>query len=160
MSRPFALTSPAFRDGQLIPRTYACEGQNISVPLEWHNVPAGTVSLALLLLDPDTAHGTWTHWVMYDIPGHTDGLTAGARPLPLFRDGLRQGRNSNHHIGYDGPCPPHGDRPHRYYFVLYALPGVIGEADLSGAELQAVAEEHALGVATLMGRYAEPAELS
>ena len=62
------LTSQAFAEGQPIPVKYTCQGQNISPPLAWTNVPAGTKSLALICEDPDAPRGTWTHWVIYNLP--------------------------------------------------------------------------------------------
>ena len=46
---PLLLTSPAFTHGSPIPPRYTCDGEDVSPPLEWSGVPAGTRSLALLV---------------------------------------------------------------------------------------------------------------
>jgi Raf kinase inhibitor-like YbhB/YbcL family protein len=109
---------------------FGCTGGNTSPALVWSNVPAGTKSLALQVHDPDapTGSGFW-HWAVYDIPPTTTGLAQGAGnaagTLPagayggntdFFDTGATAG-NGN----YGGPCPPQGDKPHRYVFTLYAL---------------------------------------
>jgi hypothetical protein len=47
------LTSSAFADGGEIPVRYTCDGDNVSPPLAWSNLPEGTRSLALVVDDPD-----------------------------------------------------------------------------------------------------------
>jgi Raf kinase inhibitor-like YbhB/YbcL family protein len=79
-------------------------------------VPPGTRSLALLLEDPDAPGGTFLHWAVYRLPARADRLAAGRVP-----NGAVQGRNSFGKTGYGPPCPPKGDRAHRYVFTLYAL---------------------------------------
>ena len=102
----------------------------MSPALEWRNVPAGTKSLALQIHDPDapTGSGFW-HWGVYNLPPTTTGLAQGAGNSPAtlpapafggntdFQDTGATGANGN----YGGPCPPVGDKPHRYLFTVYAL---------------------------------------
>jgi Raf kinase inhibitor-like YbhB/YbcL family protein len=109
---------------------FGCSGGNTSPALVWSNVPAGTKSLALQVHDPDapTGSGFW-HWAVYDMPPTTTGLAQGAGNNPAslpagayggntdFLDTGATGANGN----YGGPCPPAGDKPHRYVFTLYAL---------------------------------------
>lgn len=111
-SNVFSLTSPAFRNGQSIPSRYTCDGEDISPPLQIANVPEGTKSLALIVDDPDAPRGTWTHWILFNIPPGTTTIPENSAP------GI-QGVNDNEEIKYGGPCPPQGR--HRYYFRLYAL---------------------------------------
>ena len=59
------LTSTAFREGEPIPQQYTGDGRNVSPPLEWQGLPAGTRSLALICEDPDAPRGTFTHWVAW-----------------------------------------------------------------------------------------------
>ena len=110
------LSSPAFAAGAAIPRRYTCDGANQSPPLSFGGVPAGARQLALSVDDPDAPGGDFTHWLLYRIPPRTRAMAAGAVP-----PGAAQGRNSFGRTGYSGPCPPKGDRPHRYRFLLYAL---------------------------------------
>lgn len=143
----FTLTSPAFADGAAIPTQYTCDGDDRSPRLSWTGVPDGARSLALVLDDPDAPRGTFTHWVVYDLPVELTELAEGAT------DGT-QGRNSFGRSGYGGPCPPPGDNPHRYRFRLYALdlPTIALEAG-TREELEQKIDTHVLGTAHLMGRY-------
>jgi Raf kinase inhibitor-like YbhB/YbcL family protein len=113
----FKLESEAFNDNELIPIKYCCDGQNISPPLHWINPPDNTVSFILIMDDPDAPHGTWDHWIIYNMPKEirelAEGLKVSVLPLPA-----QLASNSWHHKSYGGPCPPYGEE-HRYYFKLY-----------------------------------------
>jgi len=82
---PITLTSPAFQSGQPIPRDYTADGENLSPPLHWGDVPSGTQGLALICEDPDAPRGMFTHWVAYNLPPSQRELTAGQKPLPPTR---------------------------------------------------------------------------
>ncbi len=130
----FSVSSPDLASGRFAPQfllgAFGCTGGNVSPEIRWQNVPAGTKSLCLQLHDPDapTGSGFW-HWAVYNIPPTATGLARGAGnspdslPAPAFGgttdflDTGATGGNGN----YGGPCPPEGDRPHRYVFTLYAL---------------------------------------
>ena len=71
------VSSPAFAEAQMIPIKYTCDGENISPPLEWNGQPKDTRSVAIICDDPDAPSGTFTHWVLYDIAGHTHQLLEG-----------------------------------------------------------------------------------
>jgi hypothetical protein len=147
------LDSNAFTDGGTIPKRYTCEGQDISPPLAWSGVPAGTKSLALIVDDPDAPDPkapkrTYVHWVLFDIPPTVTSLPEGGT-LPA---GTREGRNDWGRTGYGGPCPPIGR--HRYFHKLYALDTVLG--DLGGptkAQLEKAMEGHILAEGRLLGTY-------
>lgn len=123
------LSSGTF-DNKFVLNGFGCQGGNISPALQWSNVPLGTKSLTLQVYDPDapTGSGFW-HWAVYNIPPNTTGLVQGAgnspKTLPVgafggntdFTDTGATGGNGN----YGGPCPPTGDKPHRYIFTLFAL---------------------------------------
>lgn len=111
-----ALTSPAFAGGAAIPQRYTCDGDETSPPLRWTPPPKATRSLALLVEDPDAPGGTFVHWTLYGFAAETKGLEEGAVP-----EGARQGVNSAGKNEYAGPCPPEGNKAHRYVFTLYAL---------------------------------------
>lgn len=130
-----------------------CHGANRSPELHWSGVPAGTKSFALVLHDPDApAPGGWYHWVVYDLPAQTRELPQGAH-LPASE----LGRTSWGEAGYGGPCPPPG-KPHRYVFTLYALDVArIPKPPAGGPQLERAVRGHVLGVATLIGRYKNPA---
>jgi Raf kinase inhibitor-like YbhB/YbcL family protein len=116
----FILSSDAFRNGGEIPPVYTCRGQGISPLLTWDGSPAGIRAFALLLEDPDAPGGTFTHWVIYNIPAEKRELPSSLPRIPSFPDGTRQGMNDFRKIGYGAPCPPPG-KSHRYIFRLYAV---------------------------------------
>lgn len=153
---PFVLRSPAFSDGAEIPVAYTCEGQDLVPPLAWTGVPEGTRSLALVIDDPDVPDPaapkrTWVHWVVYDIPPGTDGVSRGpaAQGAP---PGSREGLNDWKRTSYGGPCPPIGR--HRYFHTLYALDSMLETIETpTKAELEAAMAGHVLGKAVLIGTY-------
>ncbi len=106
--------------GEFDPR-YTCDIDNSSPELRWGNVPPGTVGFALIAEDPDSSHGLFTHWMIYNIPSNVHHLPAGIPPQESLPNGIRQGINSFGKLGYSGPCPPPGDSAHRYFFRLFAL---------------------------------------
>ena len=150
----FKLESEAFNDNELIPIKYCCDGQNISPPLHWINPPDNTVSFILIMDDPDAPHGTWDHWIIYNIPKKirelAEGLKVSILPLPA-----QLASNSWHHKSYGGPCPPYGEE-HRYYFKLYALSSFIeyGQDISSKQNLERIIDKFLLGKAVLIGKYA------
>lgn len=108
------ITSPNFENNALIPADFTCQGKDISPELNISAIPQHSVSLALIMEDPDAPSGTWTHWVMWNIPPETTVIPKNVGP-----DFAKQGNNSWPKKGYGGPCPPSGT--HRYFFKLYAL---------------------------------------
>ena len=63
-----SVSSQAFREGETIPARYSCDGHNISPSLVWNEPPAGTRSFALIVDDPDAPGGTFTHWILFNLP--------------------------------------------------------------------------------------------
>ena len=118
----FTIISPAFNDGEKIPKKYGCKyngGNNISIPIQFSNVPDDAKSLALIIDDPDAmsvAGKIWVHWILVDIPTET-------KELKEIKDGKigigKTGRNSNGDKNYGGPCPPNG--VHVYNIKAYSL---------------------------------------
>jgi hypothetical protein len=147
------ITSTAFSEGQPIPAKYSCEGRDISPPLKWTNTPANTKSLALIMDDPDAPVGTWVHWVLYDLPANTTGLSEDVAKTQFVAGNARQGLNSWPRLGYGGPCPPPG-KPHRYFFKLYALDAMLDlKPGLTKKDLLKAMEGHVLAEGQLMGTY-------
>jgi Raf kinase inhibitor-like YbhB/YbcL family protein len=143
----FTLSSPEFADGAVIPARHTCDGEDISPRLTWSGAPEGTRSLALVMDDPDAPRGSFTHWVVYDLPTDLKELGEGST------QGTR-GRNSFGKTGYGGPCPPPGDAPHRYRFTLYALDvPTLALANGTREELDRKIDTHVLRTARLMARY-------
>jgi Raf kinase inhibitor-like YbhB/YbcL family protein len=143
---PFALTSPAFANGDPIPAVYSCAGENLSPPLAWHDAPAGTQGFVLVVEDPDAPAGTFRHWGVYGIPASATSLPRGAGAR------LESVHNDFGRLGYDGPCPPPG-RVHHYHFRLVALNRAIPDisADATIAALLQAAQPYAVGEADLIG---------
>lgn len=114
---PAALTvrSPSFADGAAIPARFSCRGGNTPPALTWTGGPSGTASIALVMDDPDAAGGTYTHWVVFNLPATSRGITGGHLP-----PGAAQAQNSGGQAAYLGPCPPSGT--HHYRFTIYAEP--------------------------------------
>ena len=142
------LTSSAFSAGGAIPRTYACDGQDTSPPLEWSGAPDGTRTLALVMTDPDARD--FVHWVFFNVDASGSGsIPTGFSASP---DGPTQGKNSFGNAGYGGPCPPSGT--HHYVFRLLALDASL---ELTGApsasQVLDAAEGHVLAEAGLTGTY-------
>jgi Raf kinase inhibitor-like YbhB/YbcL family protein len=147
-----SIASPVFESGAAIPRDHTCDGKDASPPLVWRDVPERTKAFALIVDDPDAPAGTWTHWVLYDLPASTTVLPIGV-PMENAVAGGKQGKNDFHHIGYNGPCPPPG-RLHHYRFMLYALGAPTGlAAGASKADVEKAVTGHSLAQATLVGTY-------
>jgi len=149
----FSITTSSFQNGGNIPKKYTCEGADISPELHWSSPPPGTQSLALIADDPDAPVGTWTHWVLYDLPAQATSLPEGVPKMDELASGGRQGRNDFRKIGYGGPCPPAG-KPHRYFFKLYALDKKMDLKSGAGKqELEQVMQGHILAQAEVMAKY-------
>ncbi|ASC71420.1 Putative lipoprotein LppC [Halomicronema hongdechloris C2206] len=150
------LRSPAFAAGGEIPVEYTCEGRDMSPPLTWQGIPAGTRSLVLIVADPDAPDPTapqmtWVHWLLYNLPPETEGLSAGitSQNLPA---GTREGINDFKRTRYGGPCPPIGR--HRYFHKLYALDTMLADLGTpTKSQLEAAMPGHILAQAELMGTY-------
>jgi Raf kinase inhibitor-like YbhB/YbcL family protein len=141
------VTSTAFADGETIPVKFTCDGENLSPPLTWTEVPQGTQSLVIIADDPDAPMGTFVHWVLYDLPTDQASLPEGVQGMGS------QGVNGFRKSGYGGPCPPRGST-HRYYFKLYALDKGLGlKAGATKAEVEKAMQGHILAQGQLMGRF-------
>jgi Raf kinase inhibitor-like YbhB/YbcL family protein len=147
------LESPAFASGSAIPAAYTCVGADKSPPLSWSGAPDAAKSIALIVDDPDAPHGTWVHWVLYDVPAHAKALPEGIAKNPRLPDGTKQGVNDFGRIGYNGPCPP-GGRPHHYHFRLFVLDSVLDvKPGATAAELEATIRSHVAAKTELVGTF-------
>jgi Raf kinase inhibitor-like YbhB/YbcL family protein len=146
------IKTTAFPNSGTIPKKYTCDGPDLSPELSWAGTPAGTQSFALIVDDPDAPVGTWTHWIIWNIPPEGP-LQEDVAKTETLKNGARQGKNDFKRIGYGGPCPPPG-KPHRYFFKLYALDTKLNvTAGASRNELESAMKGHVLSQAELMGRY-------
>jgi Raf kinase inhibitor-like YbhB/YbcL family protein len=140
------VSSTAFPDGGDIPQRYTCDGANVSPPLAFGPVPAGTVELALLVTDPDAPGGTFVHWVAWGIDPARPALAEGQAPPGNGANGF--GRQ-----GYGGPCPPRGPA-HRYVFTAYAVSRRLDlKTSASAEELTRAVQGAVLAQGRLTGRY-------
>jgi hypothetical protein len=147
------LTSTAFIEGAAIPAKYTCDAKNVSPPLKWSGVPAGTKSLVLIVDDPDAPSGTWVHWVLYDLAPTVSELPEDLAKSQFVAGGAKQGLNDFKHLGYGGPCPPRG-KPHRYFFKLYALDAALElKPGLTKKDIASAMDKHILAQGQLMGTY-------
>ncbi len=146
------LRSLAFEDGGNIPAKYTCDGQDISPPLSWDDVPEGVETLALIVEDPDAPKGTFTHWVLFNLPTDRTSLEENVPKDGEVAGGARQGTNGFKKVGYGGPCPPSGT--HRYIFTLYGLDTTLDLAPKATKEhvLEAM-KGHVKAEGRLVGRY-------
>jgi Raf kinase inhibitor-like YbhB/YbcL family protein len=161
------LRSPAFADGEMIPKEFTCDGAGTSPPLAWSGVPGGAKGLALICEDPDAPMGTFAHWVLVDLPAGVKGLKEGVPAeavLPATsmmwaeesgaKADARQGKNDFGKVGYGGPCPPSGT--HRYVFRIYALDATVGSsaAAPTRSDVLKAIKGHILAEGRLVGKYA------
>jgi Raf kinase inhibitor-like YbhB/YbcL family protein len=159
------LTSPDITEGGTIVNEqvlhgFGCTGGNVSPALSWSGAPSGTKSFAVNMYDPDapTGSGFW-HWVVFNLPATTTSLPKGAGDVKkkLMPKGAIQSRTDLGTDGYGGPCPPAGDKPHRYQITVFAvdvdkLPDAKNH-DASAALVGFDLHFHTLAKATLTGLY-------
>ena len=158
----FAVTSSAFADGGMLTVRHAaddpmrmCGGQNISPPLQWSNVPAGTKSFALVLADPDGRLGEGViHWIAYGIPANVTSFAEGE--MTKQSEKFVGGKGTRNNAMYIGPCPPVGEALHHYVFTVIAtdLERTALKAGLTRDEVYAAIAGHAKGGTSIVGRYA------
>jgi Raf kinase inhibitor-like YbhB/YbcL family protein len=150
----------------MIPETFTCDGSDRSPPLEWSGVPSSAQTLALICDDPDAPMGTWSHWVVFNVPPQVNALKEGIPTTGTISLGMgdesrsaggktesaTQGVNDSGKTGYGGPCPPSGT--HRYFFRLYALDIrlELGTKATRADVLKAI-KGHIMAEGTLVGKY-------
>ena len=136
------LASNDFKQGDMIPRDFTCQGKNINPQLEWSDVPGGAKSFALILDDPDAPGGLFVHWAVKDIP-------SSIREIKQNSVSGTQLPNDYRVLQYKGPCPP---ALHRYFFRLYAL-NIEKLSAENYDELYKEVKQHTIAKAELMGTY-------
>ncbi len=159
----FQITSPVVKNKGTVGMEqvfsgFGCTGGNVSPELHWQNAPKETKSFAVTVYDPDAPTGSgWWHWLVFNIPPSANMLPADAgRPESgLAPKGSVQSRTDYGQHGYGGPCPPAGDKPHRYIFTVYALKvdQLPLKEDASGAMVGFYLNSNALAKATLTATY-------
>lgn len=138
------LLSPAFKQNQMLPARFTCQGEDINPPLVIENIPKEAKSLALIVDDPDAPAGTWVHWVVFDIPVISK---IDENSIPG-----KQGYNDFSRNDWGGPCPPSGT--HRYFFKIYALDTILNlKEGIHKKDLEKAMQGHILDKAELIGLY-------
>jgi Raf kinase inhibitor-like YbhB/YbcL family protein len=151
--------SPTLKAGAMMPRDYTPDGKNVSPPLTWSNVPAGTREFAVVCEDFDAGNPPpFVHWVIYKIPATATGLPENipidpSVPMPAEIAGTMQGLNGFKRAMYRGPAPPAG-KPHGYHFVVYALDAALNlKPNLTRAELLEAIKGHVLAQGEIVPTY-------
>ena len=121
------VSSSVLKDGQPIPKDYTADGKNVSPPITWSDLPAGTKELALICEDPVApTPQPFVHWVVYKIPPTAKGLPEGmpiddTTQMPPDLAGTIQGMSGFRRPIWRGPAPPKPGVAHQYHFIVYAL---------------------------------------
>ncbi len=138
--------SPAFTERQKIPAKYTCDGQDVNSSLLIEMIPPKTMSLALVVTDPDAPSGTFVHWIAFNISPTMNVISEASEA------GGVQGLNDFGKKVYGGPCPPSDE--HRYFFKVYALDALLDfKGDINRTELEKAMQGHILAQGQLMGKY-------
>jgi Raf kinase inhibitor-like YbhB/YbcL family protein len=162
---PFSISSTSFKDGQVLDRKHAgnlpnnpnCVGDNVSPQFSWTNVPEGTKSFAMIMLDPEgRAPAGVVHWIGYGIPATVTSFAEG----DLEKQSERfVGGKSTLGVGtYVGPCTPPGIGFHHYTFVLMATdlePGAL-QPGMTREEFTSAVQGHVKGSTGIVVLYGQP----
>jgi len=148
-SHAFTLRVDALAPGSVLPDEYTCKGAMESPEISWENIPQGTKSFVLIVDDPDAPRGTFTHWLLYNIPPSTLQIDRAQPHVKVLASGAQQGDTSAGSRGYYPPCPPIG-LVHRYVFSLYALDYEIGMPTADRTGIDTAMSGHVLGHETFI----------
>lgn len=155
----FVVESPTMTAGEMMPRDYSPDGRNVSPPLTWRGLPAGTREIAVICQDHGAGNPPpWVHWIIYNVPGTATGLPEGipfdaSDPMPAGLEGATQGLNGWGLPMYRGPAPP-GESLHHYHFVVYALGQDLDlPPGLDREELLEAIEGHVIGQGSMTPHY-------
>ena len=143
------ITSPAFKQNEVIPKQYSCDGEDVNPPLTIVNIPNNAKSLVLIVDDPDAPAGVWTHWLVWNIDPKTTEIKENSTSVNAV-----VGKNDFGKLEYGGPCPPGGT--HRYFFKVYALDMVLDlPQGANRSQLNQAMESHIINKRELMGTYSK-----
>lgn len=147
------ISSAAFKEGELIPFCYTCDGENISPSLNWNKPHESIKSFAIVVDDPDAPSGDFVHWVVYNIPATVNEFLENVTPTRNISDEIIMGTNDFGKIGYGGPCPPSGT--HRYFFKIFGLDTILPliETGINKRQLLKAMEGHIIADGCLIGKY-------
>lgn len=158
----FQVKSPELSAGKSIAdeqvfNGFGCSGGNVSPSLSWTGLPKDAKTIAITVYDPDAPTGSgWWHWVVFNLPANTTSLpaNAGNPEKNLLPKEAVQSRTDFGVPGYGGPCPPKGDKPHRYIFTVYALKDKIpADQNSSGALIGFYINQLKIGEAKTVAKF-------
>lgn len=152
----FSVSSPAFKNGDSIPVKYTGRGEDVSIPLEFSNIDKSSKSIAIIMDDPDAPSGTFTHWLIWNIPSTITSIPENIptdKVVSSLGDAI-QGKNDFGRIGYKGPNPPSGT--HTYRIKIYVLDSFLDlESNASKEDIENVMEGHILQSGLLEGKFSK-----
>ena len=152
VEKPKLSVESVFEDGGFIPKKYTCDGENVNPPLKFKNLAKNAKSIVVIVEDPDAPAGTFTHWIIYNIPP-IEEIPEGIPKSNVIESPFKamQGKNDFGFYGYGGPCPPYG--VHRYYFKVYVLDTTLEWKEYSKDDLLKAIEGHVIQYGEIMGKY-------
>lgn len=152
MEETLNVTSSAFKNGGNIPLKYTGKGEDMSIPLEFSNIVSSGKSIAIIMDDPDAPSGTFTHWLIWNIPSTNTKIPENASNDTNVLDDAVQGKNGFGTIGYMGPNPPSGT--HTYRIKVYVLDRLINlKTGSSKALLEDAMKGHIIQYGLLEGKF-------
>jgi len=154
------VSSSVLKEGQPIPKDYTADGKNVSPPISWSGLPAGTKELALICEDPVApTPQPFVHWVVYKIPATAKGLPEGmpiddTTQMPADLAGTIQGLSGFRRPIWRGPAPPKPGVTHQYHFIVYALDAALDvQPGLNKTQLLEAMKGHIIGQGELVATY-------
>lgn len=153
LTNSIQVSSQSFKMDGAIPVVFTCKGEGVSPDLSWEGAPANTTSYALVVTDPDTPVGIFTHWLLYNIPNSEKRIPERVSNAELGQKKIMVGKFFGVE-GYQGPCPPYGT--HRYVFRVYALDmEQLLPASTDRQDVLKRMEGHVLAYGELVGRFGD-----
>jgi Raf kinase inhibitor-like YbhB/YbcL family protein len=143
------ITSPVFKNNDYLPEKYTCDGPDVNPPLVFSDIPPNAKSLALIVDDPDSPSGVWTHWLVWNINPDTKEILENSLPINAIEGTTTWGK-----VGYRGPCPSSGT--HRYFFKLLALDTLVDlPPSATTAQFIEIIKNHLLSQTEIFARYSK-----
>lgn len=150
------VSSDAFGNGDTLPVRHTGRGEDISPSLKLGTVKADAKSIAVIMDDPDTPIGTFTHWVVWNIPANVSFIPEGIQKEKTISSlgNACHGKNGYLTTGYRGPKPPRGIGVHTYRFKVYVLDTELKLKSSTGKNRLLIAMKgHVIQYGVLTGRF-------
>ena len=152
----FSITSSDFKEGEEIPKKFGYKSGNVTPTIEFHNIPTGGITMALIMDDPDAMGAVgkiWVHWLVCNYQDARAKIDDRSISLPSSVKGIQvEGKTDFGEIGYGGPAPPDG--LHTYVFKGYTLDIILDlKEGYSKQDLEQAMNGHILAEAKLTGTF-------